>query len=68
MHDGTLPNDTREATEALQQRKLILAEVLNEMLKHGYTQAFQVSGLINNKIDSIDKRIETGDLWEMEDE
>tara|TARA_R110000850_G_scaffold100316_7_gene207546 strand:+ start:4106 stop:4312 length:207 start_codon:yes stop_codon:yes gene_type:complete len=68
MIDGTLPSDTQGATQALKQRKLILAEVHAEILENSYVMAYEVTGLIDNKMDAINKRIETGELWEMDDE
>tara|TARA_R110000851_G_scaffold160243_1_gene303458 strand:+ start:3125 stop:3331 length:207 start_codon:yes stop_codon:yes gene_type:complete len=68
MIDGTLPSDTQGATQALKQRKLILAELHAEILKHSYVMAYEVTGLIDNKMDAINERIETGELWEMGDE
>jgi hypothetical protein len=66
MIDGTLPSDTQGATVALKQRKLILAELYKEILEHSYVMAYEVTGLIDNKMDSINKRIETGELWEID--
>ena len=68
MTDGTLPSDTQGATNALKQRKLILAELHKEILEHSYVMAYEVAGLIDNKVDAINKHIENGDLWEMDDE
>ena len=68
MIDGTLPSDTQGATQALKQRKLILAELHAEILESSYVMAYEVTGLIDNKMDAINKRIETGELWEMDDE
>lgn len=68
MIDGTLPSDAQGATLALKQRILILLELQEEILDKCYTKGFEISGLITNKVEAIDKRIETGDLWEIEDE
>jgi hypothetical protein len=68
MIDGTLPSDTQGAIQALKQRKLILLELQNEMTEKGYTKGYEVSGLISNKVESIDSRIDSGDLWELGDE
>lgn len=68
MIDGTLPSDTQGATLALRQRILILLELQEEMLAANYTKGYEVSGLITTKVEEIDKRIETGDLWEIKDE
>lgn len=68
MIDPTLPQDSKGATEALEQRKIALLTLHSKSLEHNYTQAFQVTGHINNMIDNIDSRIESGDLWSIEDE
>lgn len=67
MIDGTLPNEKREAEMCLLQRKLALMDLLSEMVNGDYTRGFQISGLISNKIDALNERLDN-DLWEIDDE
>ena len=62
--DHDLPHDKNGAVEALKQRKIALMQLFQTILDDDYTTVSQISGLINSTVDDIDKKLDSGVLWD----
>ena len=60
---ANLPTDIIGAASALKQRKIMLLELHAEILEHELTEVHQATGLINNIVEELDRRLDDGDLW-----
>lgn len=68
MRDPTLSNNTNLAMLQLEERKRALLTLNIKVKCHQFTTVEQATGFVDKTVAALDKRLDSGDLWEIDDE